>query len=117
MKTKEESWVKTLFAYAEGERKKLIESVVLSVVSVTAGLVPFYCMYRVIELFALDAASAAGIVRWCLGALLAWAVKILTFTLSTGLSHSMAYRVLEGLRLRLADRFLHAPLRVIPDCR
>ena len=110
MKTKEESWVKTLFAYAEGEKKKLIESVVLSVVSVTAGLVPFYCMYRVIELFALDAASAAGIVRWCLGALLAWAVKILTFTLSTGLSHSMAYRVLEGLRLRLADRFLRAPL-------
>ena len=110
MKTQEKSWVKTLYAYAEGEKKKLIESVILSVVSVTAGLVPFYCMYRVIELFALDAASAAGIVRWCLGALLAWAVKILTFTLSTGLSHSMAYRVLEGLRLRLADRFLHAPL-------
>ena len=110
MKTQEKSWVKTLFAYAEGEKKKLIESVILSVVSVTAGLVPFYCMYRVIELFALDAASAAGIVRWCLGALLAWAVKILTFTLSTGLSHSMAYRVLEGLRLRLADRFLRAPL-------
>ena len=110
MKTQEKSWVKTLFAYAEGEKKKLIESVILSVVSVTAGLVPFYCMYRVIDLFALDAASAAGIIRWCLGALLAWAVKILTFTLSTGLSHSMAYRVLEGLRLRLADRFLRAPL-------
>ena len=110
MKMQEKSWVKTLFAYAEGEKKKLIESVILSVISVTAGLVPFYCMYRVIDLFALDAAGAAGIIRWCLWALLAYAVKILAFTLSTGISHSMAYRVLEGLRLRLADRFLRAPL-------
>ena len=32
------------------------------------------------------------------------------FGLSTGTSHAMAYTILEGLRLRLADRFLHAPL-------
>ena len=32
------------------------------------------------------------------------------FSLSTGTSHAMAYTILEGLRLRLADRFLHAPL-------
>ena len=37
-------------------------------------------------------------------------MKILTFTLSTAASHSMAYTILEKLRLRLADRFLHAPL-------
>ena len=47
---------------------------------------------------------------WCLAALLAYALKILCFSLSTGASHSMAYHILEGLRLRLADRFLHAPL-------
>ena len=39
-----------------------------------------------------------------------YAVKILLFSLSTGISHSMAYTILEALRLRLADRFLHAPL-------
>ena len=37
-------------------------------------------------------------------------MKILLFSLSTGVSHSMAYTILEALRLRLADRFLHAPL-------
>ena len=45
-----------------------------------------------------------------MSALAAYAAKILTFTLSTGISHSMAYTILERLRLRLADRFLHAPL-------
>ena len=49
---------------------------------------------------------AAGILL----ALAAYAAKVVLFGLSTGTSHAMAYTILEGLRLRLADRFLHAPL-------
>ena len=109
-KTEKKSFLHALFAYAAGEKKKLLLSVVLSVLSVTLGLVPFYCMYRLICLFTADAVTAGGITLWCLSALAAYAAKILTFTLSTGISHSMAYTILERLRLRLADRFLHAPL-------
>lgn len=107
---KKKSWVNTLFAYAEGEKKRLVLSVVLSVVSVMLGLAPFYCMYRLICMFTAGTATAAAVVGWCMAALAAYALKILTFTLSTGTSHSMAYAILDGLRLRLADRFLHAPL-------
>lgn len=110
METKKSSWTKSLFAYAKGQQQKMILSVILSVISVSAGLIPFYCMYRVICLFAAGTATAAVIVKWCLGILAAYLVKIVTFSLSTGISHNMAYNVLEGLRLRLADRFLHAPL-------
>ena len=110
MEAKKKSWTSALFAYAEGEKKQLILSVILSVLSVMLGLVPFYCMYALICLFVAGTATAALAVRWCLLALLAYAVKILLFSLSTGTSHAMAYTILEGLRLRLADRFLHAPL-------
>ena len=110
MKPEKKSWMKSLFAYAEGENKRLVLSVVLSVLSVVLGLVPFYCIYQVICLFAAGAATAAAIVKWCLLALAVYAVKILLFSLSTGVSHAMAYTILESLRLRLADRFLHAPL-------
>ncbi len=110
MRSEKKSWTNALFAYAAGEKKKLLLSVILSVLSVTLGLVPFYCMYEMICLFADDTVTAAAIVKWCMLALAAYAVKILTFSLSTGTSHSMAYTILEGLRLRLADRFLHAPL-------
>ena len=44
-----------------------------------------------------------------------YVLKILLFTLSTGVSHTMAYNVLESLRLRLADRFLHAPLGSVAE--
>ena len=110
METKKKSWMQALFAYAEGETRRLILSVVLSVASVTLGLAPFFCMYRLICLFVAGMATASAIVRWCLLALAAWAGKILLFSLSTGTSHAMAYTILEALRLRLADRFLHAPL-------
>lgn len=110
MKTKTKSWLGTVFSYADSEKKRLVLSVVLSVFSVMLGLVPFYCMYRMICLFAAGTVTAGAVVRWCLLSLLSYAVKILLFSLSTGVSHTMAYRILEGLRLRLADRFLHAPL-------
>ena len=110
METKKKSWMHALFAYAEGEKQRLILSVVLSVASVTLGLAPFFCMYRLICLFVAGMATASAVVRWCLLALAAWAGKILLFSLSTGTSHAMAYTILEALRLRLADRFLHAPL-------
>ena len=110
MEAKKKSWTSALFAYAEGEKKQLILSVILSVLSVMLGLVPFYCMYALICLFVAGTATAALAVKWCLLALLAYAVKILLFSLSTGTSHAMAYTILEGLRLRLADRFFHAPL-------
>lgn len=110
MEAKKKSWTSALFAYAGGEKKRLALSVVLSVLSVMLGLVPFYCMYALICLFVDGTATAALAVRWCLLALLAYVVKILLFSLSTGTSHAMAYTILEGLRLRLADRFLHAPL-------
>ena len=115
MEKAKQSWTKSHFAYAKGEKKPLAVSVVLSVVSVISGLVPFYCMYRLICLFVADAASTAGIVQWCLIALAAYLLKILTFTLSTGVSHNMAYNVLAGLRLRVEDRFLHAPLGIVQN--
>lgn len=110
MNTAKKSWTGILFAYAEGERRRMLLSVILSVLSVMAGLVPFYCMYRLICLYTLGTATTAGVLAWCLAALACHALKILLFILSTGISHAMAYTILRGLRLRLADRFLHAPL-------
>lgn len=99
-----------LFAYAKNAKGELGLSVVLSVISILLGLVPFFCMYRVICLFAAGTAAKAAVISWCAWSLAAYAGKVLCFTLSTGISHHAAYNILEGLRLRLVERFLHAPL-------
>ncbi len=104
------SWTRALFAYAKNAKGELGVSILLSILSVTLGLVPFYCMYRVICLFAAGAATQQAVIFWCLWSLAAYAGKVIAFTLSTGISHHAAYNILEGLRLRLVERFLHAPL-------
>lgn len=112
---KKKSWRNALFAYAKGEKGRMALSVVLSVLSVAAGLVPFYCMYALLCRIVDGTATAGTALQWCLLALGVYVLRILLFTLSTGVSHTMAYNVLESLRLRLADRFLHAPLGSVAE--
>lgn len=110
MSNEKKGWFSCLLQYAEGSRGKLLVSVILSVVSVAAGLAPYYCVFRLIEALADGRLTASALAFWCGLAFLAYAVKAVFFGLSTGLSHYAAYHILEQLRLRVADRFLHAPL-------
>lgn len=110
MKEKKQNFLSCLLSYAREGKQKLILSVILSVVSITAGLVPYYCFYRVLCLFLVGAVSAADIWQWSFLALAVYAGRVLCFGLSTTASHYAAYHILEGLRNRVAERFLHAPL-------
>lgn len=110
MEKKKKSWLNALFSYAKGQKSKFILSIILSICSILAGLMPFFCMYEMVCLFAENAATGKAILGWCLAALGFYAVKVILYGLSTGTSHYVAYHVLEGLRLQVADRFLHAPL-------
>ena len=102
--------MKRLMAYAAGSKKRLTASVILSVFSVISGLLPYYCIYRVFDLYIQRNTEISEAVRWCGFALLFYLIRIVCFSASTWISHIAAYHILEGLRLRLTDRFLHAPL-------
>lgn len=107
---KNQNFISCLLVYANESKSKMILSVILSIISITSGLGPFYCFYRIINLFVENEISTQGIMFWSLCALVAYIVKIVCFGLSTSASHYAAYHILEGLRNRLAERFLKAPL-------
>ena len=108
--TKKQGFLTSLLSYAKESRAKLILSMILSIISITSGLVPFYCFYRIIELFLEEAMTKQALMTWGLLAILAYLVKVVCFGLSTTASHNAAYHILEGLRNRLTMRLLHAPL-------
>ena len=108
--TKKKGWFACLMDYAVGSKGQLIGSVVLSVISVASGVIPYYCVYKILDAFIANAADVHTILLWCAVALVAYVVKVVFFGLSTGISHNAAYHILEKLRLRVADRLLHAPL-------
>ena len=45
----EKKWFGTLLSYAKGSGGKLGLSVVFSMVSLLAGLVPYYCVYGILD--------------------------------------------------------------------
>ena len=109
-KKKRKNWFRTLLAYADGREYRMWLSVILSIVSIVSGLIPFYCVYRMVEAYITGTLENAVIIFWGAIGALAYTVKVVCFGFSTGFSHYVAYYVLEGLRLKIAESFLKAPL-------
>ena len=104
------NWFGTMLSYAKGSGGKLSLSVIFSMISLSTGLVPFYCVYKVLDLYMAGNLDGAGVMRWSAIAAVMYLVKVTCFGISTGISHYVAFNVLEGMRLKVADLFLKAPL-------
>ena len=50
-KKKRKNWFRTLLSYADGREYRMWLSVILSIVSIVSGLIPFYCVYRMVEAY------------------------------------------------------------------
>ena len=107
---KEQTWLGTLLSFASPCQGKMAASVALAILSVAGGFVPYLGVYQIIRLFLERQASWEGILFWCGICLAGYAVKVAGYALSTMLAHVSAYTILEGLRLRAADRLMRAPL-------
>ena len=110
---KPKNWFSALLHYADRQKTKFIWAIVSSVLSVVSGLLPYYCFYRLLVQYMDGTLTSSSIWCWSAAALLFYAAKVLLFALSTGLSHQVAFHVLTGIRRRIADNFLKAPLGVV----
>ena len=108
--SKSDNWFGTLLSYAKGSGKLLVSSVILSVISLVAGIVPYYCVYKILDAFIQENLNKDTVIFWGLIALGMYLIKIMFFGFSTGISHYVAYNVLEGMRLKVAEVFMKAPL-------
>ncbi len=106
----EKKWFGTLLSYAKGSSGRLGVSVVFSMISLLSGIVPYYCVYRILDRYISESLGKDFVLQWSMIALIAYLVKVVCFGISTGISHYVAFNVLEGLRLKVADTFLKAPL-------
>ena len=107
---KERTWLGILLSFAAPCRGKMAASVVLAILSVAGGFVPYLGVYQIIRLFLERQANWEDILFWCGVCLAGYAVKVAGYALSTMLAHVSAYTILEGLRLQAADRLMGAPL-------
>ena len=106
---KERTWLGILLFFAAPCRGKMAASVVLAILSVAGGFVPYLGVYQIIRLFLDRQADWEGILFWCGVCLVGYVVKVAGYALSTMLAHVSAYTILEGLRLQVADQLMRRP--------
>ena len=107
---KQESWLKTLLAFAGPCKGKMILSVFCAILSVAGGFVPYWGVYQILRLFILGTVTREGLLLWAGVCLAGYGGKVAFYALSTMLAHVSAYTILEGLRRKVADRLMRAPL-------
>lgn len=107
---KEESWIKTIFKFANQCRGKISISVLGAIISVFAGIIPYWCVYKIITLFVNEKPVLSDILMWCGVALISYVIRYVSYGISTTLSHISAYTILENIRLQIASKLLKAPL-------
>ena len=110
---KQKSWISIVFSFASQCRIKIFLSVLCAVISVVAGLIPYWSVYQIISLFIGGSPVMAEVWKWCLIGLIAYALRFLFYGISTSLSHYSAYTILENIRLSLAKRLMKAPLGTV----
>ena len=110
MKQQKMSWVKTLLSFAETCKGKMILSVLCAIFSVAGGFIPFWAVYKILLLFINRTATGNDILLWCLVGVGGYLIRVLCFGISTILAHISAYTILEGIRLKIANRLMKAPL-------
>ena len=110
MKQQKESWVKILFSFAGPCKGKMTLSVLCAVLSVAGGFIPFWAVYEILLAFINRTADLHGILFWCLVGAAGYLIRVLCFGISTILAHISAYTILEGIRMKIADRLMRAPL-------
>lgn len=110
---KQKSWISIVFSFGSQCKVKIVLSVLCAIISVAAGLIPYWSVYQVITLFISGVPIMAEIWKWCLIGLGAYAIRFLFYGISTTLSHISAYTILENIRLSLAKRLMKAPLGTV----
>ena len=110
MKQQKDNWVKILFSFAAPCKGKMALSVFCAILSVAGGFIPFWAVYEILLAFINQNVSLNGILIWCLVGAAGYLLRVACHGISTILAHISAYTILEGIRLKIADRLMKAPL-------
>ncbi|MVB11805.1 putative multidrug export ATP-binding/permease protein [Caprobacter fermentans] len=113
MKQKEKAWWKVLFGFASECKGKLSVSVLCAVLSVAGGLAPYLGIYQIIKRFIEKNIDWHAVLIWSGFCIAGYLVKIVCYGISTSLSHTDAYTILESIRKKIADRLMRAPLGAV----
>jgi len=107
---RKEHWIKSIIQFAGSSKIPLTLSVLLAIISVLGGLVPYVAVYQILTSLIDDVQTMQSIIFWITIAAIGYFAQTVFHAISSYFSHRAAYNILEEIRLQLAERLIRAPL-------
>ena len=115
MNTKKQSPVAVLLGLAADSKGKFVESVVLAIMGVVAGVIPYFAAAKVIVALMNGNREISYYGRLCLIALCAYIFKVIFANASTTISHSATFKTLKSIRLKMISKLSRMPMGTLLD--
>ena len=100
--------------YAGSHKSKYVCSVILAIISVVCGMVPYFAVAKMVTAMIghgdKDLSFFAG---WCIAAAVGYIAKGIFNGISTGVSHTATYLTMKEIRLKLISKLTRMPMGTI----
>lgn len=114
-KRKLENPLSRLMGLAGKQKKKYALSIVLAILGVAAGIIPYFAVARMLIALIGGTKEISFFVAYCLMAAAGYLLKVLFSIWSTSVSHTATFEVLKEIRKKLLSKLSRLPMGVILD--
>jgi ATP-binding cassette subfamily B protein len=115
MEDKKDNQFKRLLAFAAECKSKMIISVILSVMGVACGMIPYFAAAKITVKILEETYIWQEFILIILIALAGYTGKVIFQGISTTLSHQSAYAILQNIRSRIAAKLSKVPLGYVTE--
>ena len=112
---KQQSPVARIWELGEKEHPKLILAVVLAVLGVMGGMVPYFAAAKMIILLLAGETAFAVYAPWLAAALAGFLFRTLLYNGALGLSHKATFNILKTIRQKMLAKLPRLPLGTVID--
>lgn len=102
-----------LMELAAPYKGKYVLSVILAIVGVAGGLLPFFAVSQIVVLLMAGETTVSVYMEWCVIAGAGFLAKVCFANLSTLVSHTATFETLAEIRLKLVDKLTRVPMGYI----
>ena len=112
---KEQSPVGRIWALGEKEHGRLITAVILAVVGVACGMVPYFAAAKIIVLLLAGETAFSAYLPWLAAALGGFLIRTVLYNGALGISHKATFGILKTIRQKLLAKLPRLPLGTVMD--
>ena len=104
-----------LMTFIKPHQSGFLLSIILAVISVTSGIVPYFAVARIVNLLIGGETNFSAYLTWGIVAFIAYLMKSVFHGFSTRCSHEATFHVLSEIRQAIADKLTRVSMGYLTD--